>query len=161
MMFSVDERRWTVTPTQPESRGLWTQNEEQTSGRRGRKRHDKQLFFFEFLKKQLQLGVFLRTNTRKRQTKRMAVDPPDRRFINSQRPIKIRNMEPTFELCPLDRNALTFDLTSPDRKIEGATLPLLLVLLELRKGASELSRKPGLNSSLFASRWHSTLHLDI
>ena len=88
----------------------------------------------------------------------MAVDPADRRFINSQGPIEIRNMEPTFELCPLDGNALTFDLASPDRKIEGATLPLMLIF---RKCASELGGKARLNASVLRRGWLFALRLDV
>ena len=113
------------------------------------------LVLFKFREYRLELRKLFWSDTRKRHSKTLVINPTHSGFVDPQRPIKAWNVESAFELRTLLHFHVAFDFTTAGRYIQSS--PLSFPPLT-RKGAAKLRRESRLDTSVLWPRfWRSVI----
>ncbi|MDI3465013.1 MAG: hypothetical protein OJF50_003834 [Nitrospira sp.] len=108
------------------------------------------LVLFKFSEYRLELRKLFWSDTRKRHSKTLVINPTHSGFIDPQRPIKAWNVESAFELRTLLHFHVAFDFTTAGRYIQSSPLPFLPLP---RKGAAKLRGESRFDTSVLWSRF--------
>src|SRR5262245_57169462 len=94
--------------------------------------------------------LFVWTNAGKFEAECIAGYPANDSFINPQRPVQTRDMQPAFERHSFRDRYRALDLAPAHRDVERATLALALIIC---KSAPKLRRKTGIGAPLARHRF--------
>ena len=83
-------------------------------------------FFVEAGNDPLEFYLLIRLNLRELDPKCPDLDPPHLGFVDSQRPIKPRDIDAALKRRPHDNRQIRFDLTAAGREVQRPTLAFSL-----------------------------------